>query len=101
MSHMDGLRIIDVDLDAYLEYPSMTPIAEAEIFIPLLAIRKATDFVVKVTWPGPGYTILPNAPFRLERTARRTQFILKVPEDGTARSRRALDTSPAMQVSTD
>ena len=77
---MEGLTIIDVDLDAYLEYPSMTPIAEAEIFIPLLVVRRATDFVVKLTWPGPGNTILPNAPFRLERQTRRKAFVLTVYE---------------------
>ena len=52
MARMRGLTDIQVDLDAYLEDGVLSAGIEAEVFKPLLAVRQAGRFDVRVTWPG-------------------------------------------------
>ena len=52
MARMRGLTDIQVDLDAYLEDGILSAGIEAEVFKPLLEVRQAGRFDVRVTWSG-------------------------------------------------
>ncbi|KAL2059364.1 hypothetical protein ABVK25_000657 [Lepraria finkii] len=70
MAKMTGLTDIQVDLDAYLEDGVLSAGIEAEVFKPLLGVRQAGRFDVRVTWPGrtgrEGHEVR-EEPFRLMR----------------------------------
>lgn len=73
MAKMKGLTDIQVDLDAYLEDGVLSAGIEAEVFKPLLGVRQAGRFDVRVTWPGrtgrEGHEVreVREEPFRLLR----------------------------------
>ncbi len=77
MSLMQGLREIDVDLDAYLIGDTLTPADEAEIFEPLMAVTVASEFVVKVSWT-PRLEPSPLMPFRLDRPSSSGEAIARM-----------------------
>ena len=67
---MKGLRDIQVDLDAYLEDGVLSAEVEEEVFRPLLEVRQAGRFDVRVTWPVVGRRdreVGRGEPFRLVR----------------------------------
>lgn len=68
MALMQGLREIDIDLDAYLEGETLTPAAEMEVFEPLMAVTAAPHFVVRPSWPA-GLEQSASMPFTLDRPA--------------------------------
>ncbi len=77
MSLMQGLREIDVDLDAYLMGETLTPSDEAEVFEPLMAVTVAPQFVVKVSW-RPSLKTSASMPFRFDRPANRDEAIARI-----------------------
>lgn len=67
MSRMEGLQEIVVELDAYLEHRCMSPLLEADIFVPMVMVKTPQTFQVRLLWPGPETTILQDVPFTIER----------------------------------
>ena len=72
MARMRGLCEVQVDLDAYLESETLSPQIEAEVFEPMLAVTKASHFVVHVSWPSDTNHLF-DIPFRIIRPSRCTQ----------------------------
>lgn len=83
MSLMQGLREIDVDLDAYLDSDTLSPADEAEIYEPMMAVTVAPLFLVNVAW-DPTVKSSDARPFRLQRPPKRKEAIMRM--QGTSRS---------------
>lgn len=83
MSLMQGLREIDIDLDAYLDSDTLRPEDEAEIYEPMMAVTVAPTFLVNVAW-DPSVKSSDTRPFRLQRPPKRKEAIMRM--QGVSRS---------------
>ena len=78
LSQSQGLQELLVDLHAYLEAFFMPPVTEAKVFKPLMAMKVASKFRVKVSWLGhPDSSAALDAPFHLERRAESETLFLQ------------------------
>ena len=77
LSYMQNLREVYVDLDAYLEEEAdtLTALIEAEVFEPLMRVRAASRFVVKITWPPNQVSSTLEVPFVVDRPASRGDMV--------------------------
>lgn len=75
LSGMQGLCELYVDLDAYLESEAFNPEIEADIFEPLVAVRVASKYVVRVPWLLTVESSSINLPFVVERPRGRKDMI--------------------------
>lgn len=86
MSRMKGLRDIQVDLDAYLETETLSPMVEADVLAPLMAVTTAPNFVIKASWPlGPEPSApMTKTPYRLLRPANAKEAVQDRPQRAEA-----------------